>query len=309
MSFLVAPFTYLSYLTTPMAVLSGTTVLGITPYPLHPVESAVSLILTPFPSFQRRSKYYLRLGTYLGCMVAVAYCAMFAAAGMSLIGMRFDVQWVVARSFYGVVSWVMGLKIEFVKDKDGKTGEEYLATKPAVLMMNHQSVFDIYFVGKYVAVFSPAIACLLIIPPRLMPRRSSIMSKSSLKFSPLGPFMLLSGTIFIDRSKASSAIQSIQAAGRQMVRLGLGLWMFPEGTRHSSEKGEMLPFKKGGFHLAIESGIPVVPIVAENYWWAFRGGVFETGVLKVKGMCYLSSLKDLASHDCLQCFHQFRQPI
>jgi lysophosphatidate acyltransferase len=108
------------------------------------------------------------------------------------------------------------------------------------------------------------------------------MAKKSLQFTPLGPFMILSGNIFIDRANNASAVQSLHAAGEKMKKDGLSLWMFPEGTRHMSEKPFMLPFKKGGFHLAINAGIPIVPIIVENYWSIYRKRVFETGVIKVK---------------------------
>ena len=68
-----------------------------------------------------------------------------------------------------------------------------------------------------------------------------------------------------------------------MKRQGLSLWMFPEGTRTLQEEPGMKPFKKGGFHLAVQSGIPIIPVVCENYWRLYRKGVFESGVLKIKG--------------------------
>ena len=120
---------------------------------------------------------------------------------------------------------------------------------------------------------------------RLMPKQTSIMSKKSLQFTPLGPFMTLSGAIFIDRSNSTDAVRSLNAAGQQMKRLGTSLWMFPEGTRHSQEIPDLLPFKKGGFHLAVQAGIPIVPIVTENYWGIYRKNVFGEGRIKVRGAC------------------------
>ena len=95
--------------------------------------------------------------------------------------------------------------------------------------------------------------------------------------------MMLSGALFIDRSKNTQAVNSLGAAGQLMKQLGTSLWMFPEGTRHCQEVPDMLPLKKGGFHLAVQSGIPIVPIVAENYWRMYHYGVFEEGRVKVRG--------------------------
>lgn len=118
-----------------------------------------------------------------------------------------------------------------------------------------------------------------------MPKQTAIMAKKSLQFTPLGPFMSLSGTIFIDRGNNARAIRSIDAAGEAMRRFKTSLWMFPEGTRHMSNEPDMLPFKKGGFHLAINAGIPITPIVTENYWHMYRKGVFGSGTIKVRGKC------------------------
>lgn len=118
---------------------------------------------------------------------------------------------------------------------------------------------------------------------RLMPKRTSMMAKKSLQYSPLGPFMTLSGAIFVDRGNNARAVKSLAAAANLMRSLKVSLWMFPEGTRHCAETNSLLPFKKGGFHLAIQAGIPIIPIVTENYWRLYRKGVFDTGTIRVRG--------------------------
>lgn len=72
-------------------------------------------------------------------------------------------------------------------------------------------------------------------------------------------------------------------AAKRMVSTKTSLWMFPEGTRFLSNEPNMLPLKKGGFHLALNAEIPIIPIVVENYWHLYRKGVFEPGVIKVRG--------------------------
>jgi lysophosphatidate acyltransferase len=116
-----------------------------------------------------------------------------------------------------------------------------------------------------------------------MPKQTAIMAKKSLQFTPLGPFMSMSGTIFIDRGNNAKAIRSIDVAGKHMLSTKTSLWMFPEGTRFLSKEPDMLPLKKGGFHLALNAGIPIIPIVVENYWHLYRQGVFESGIIKVRG--------------------------
>lgn len=75
------------------------------------------------------------------------------------------------------------------------------------------------------------------------------------------------------------------AAGETMRAKEMSLWLFPEGTRSMREHHDMLPFKMGAFHIAIQAGAPVVPVVCENYWRLYRKGVFETGTLKLRGGC------------------------
>ena len=62
------------------------------------------------------------------------------------------------------------------------------------------------------------------------------------------------------------------------------LWIFPEGTRNSSD--EMLPFKKGAFHLALAGKLPILPVVYSSYngFLSHKAGVFNPG------QCLLTTL-------------------
>jgi lysophosphatidate acyltransferase len=127
-----------------------------------------------------------------------------------------------------------------------------------------------------------------------MPKQTSILAKKSLQYTPLGPFMTMSGAIFVDRGNNARAVKSLEEAGDLMKRLNVSLWMFPEGTRSSSEVPSMRPLKKGGFHLAIQSGIPIIPIVTENYWRLYHKGVFDQGTIRVRRTFLLSLFVELA---------------
>ncbi|CAA7259911.1 unnamed protein product [Cyclocybe aegerita] len=202
-------------------------------------------------------RYYARVVVYVSTLMTVASCSIVAAAGMSIVGRASDVNHLVARVFYHLISRALDLEVVV-------EGEENLQSQPAVLMANHQSMLDIFVVGK------------------LMPKRTSMTSKRSLQFTPLGPFMAMSGAIFIDRGNNARAVRSLEAAGEKMKATRTSLWMFPEGTRHMSREPTMLPLKKGGFHLAINAGFPILPIVTENYWHLYRKGVFKSGIIKVR---------------------------
>ncbi|KAJ6561444.1 1-acylglycerol-3-phosphate O-acyltransferase [Mycena vulgaris] len=219
----------------------------------------------PFIALQYspRGRYYTRSFVYVSAVGFVATLGAFYAAGLSLVGRRFDVNHVVARTFYAFAGTILGLSVEV-------EGEEWLQDsndgggRPGVLMVNHQSMLDLITVG------------------RCMPKRTSIMSKKSLQFTPLGPFMTMSGAIFVDRGNSTRAMRSIDAAVNLMQNLRISLWMYPEGTRNNSEHASMLSLKKGGFHLAVQAGLPIIPIVAENYWHIYHKNVFESGVIRVR---------------------------
>jgi len=98
-------------------------------------------------------------------------------------------------------------------------------------------------------------------PPLLIPAvpgRCSVLVKKELFRTPiLGAGMKVAQLVPVDRSDREAAIESVQAA-IQVLRQGLHMVIYPEGTR--SADGKLLPFKKGPFHLAMESGVPVVPV-------------------------------------------------
>jgi lysophosphatidate acyltransferase len=80
---------------------------------------------------------------YMSVMMSVATCSTAIAAGMVLLGRRYDTNFVVARAFYAICKRVMNIRVEVVE------GEEYLSTRsPAVYMMNHQSMLDLLIIGR-----------------------------------------------------------------------------------------------------------------------------------------------------------------
>ncbi|KAF9226725.1 1-acylglycerol-3-phosphate O [Gyrodon lividus] len=202
-------------------------------------------------------RYYWRLSVFLGSLALVSTWGVVLAVGMTLVGRRHDVNYVVARTFYAVASRALDLKVEV-------EGEEHLQTRPTVMVGNHQSMLDILYLA------------------RMFPQKASIMAKRELQWTPLGPWMFMSGAIFIDRGNSTKAHKSLEAAGEEMKKEGISLMMYPEGTRHNDVVPALLPFKKGAFHLAVEAGLPVTPVVCENYWRVYHKGVFGTGTIRVR---------------------------
>ncbi|MFC1877676.1 lysophospholipid acyltransferase family protein [Thermodesulfobacteriota bacterium] len=115
-----------------------------------------------------------------------------------------------------------------------------------ILMPNHQSNFDIPVL----------LGCL--------PVQFRWLAKAELFKIPIfGRGMRGCGYISIDRSNRKSAFQSLAEAATK-IRNGVSVLIFPEGTR--SWDGKIQPFKKGGFVLSVDAGVPIVPIVIFNTW-------------------------------------------
>ena len=111
---------------------------------------------------------------------------------------------------------------------------------PVIYITNHQSHFDV--LALIVA----------------LPGQYRIIAKKELFSIPVfGWALSLAGFIKIDRSDREKAIRSLDEAARKLDK-GMAVVVFAEGTR--SIDGSLLPFKKGGFVLAISSRCPIVPI-------------------------------------------------
>ena len=92
----------------------------------------------------------------------------------------------------------------------------------------------------------------------LIPKRTSVLVKKELfKFPILGRAMRMGSMVPVDRGNRGAGIESVRIA-RQVVQQGLNMSIYVEG--HRSFDGKLLPFKKGPFYLAMECGVPVVPV-------------------------------------------------
>ena len=113
-----------------------------------------------------------------------------------------------------------------------------------IYMSNHQSNFDIPVL----------LACL--------PVQFRWLAKAELFKIPIfGGGMRAAGYISIDRFNRESAFESISVAAKK-IKEGASVMIFPEGTR--SIDGNIRAFKKGGFVLAVDSGVPIIPIILQG---------------------------------------------
>jgi 1-acyl-sn-glycerol-3-phosphate acyltransferase len=156
--------------------------------------------------------------------------------------------------------WAAGVKVEL-------EGLEHLSPgEPAVIVANHESWFDVFALVVH------------------LPVDTRFVGKIELTRIPFfGPSWLACGHIAIDRSDRQKAIESLRVAGETLRREGAAVVMFPEGTR--SADGELLPFKKGAFVLALQTGVPVVPVgvsgsrdIMPKGSWRIRSGTIVVRV-------------------------------
>lgn len=122
----------------------------------------------------------------------------------------------------------------------GLDGVDWAA--PQILVSNHTSYYDVFALSA------------------VLPKPFAFVGKKELNRIPFfGTAWRAAGHISIDRSDRESAVASLRAAGEKLRRERGTVVIFPEGTRGPG--GSLLPFKKGVFALAAESGVPLLPTV------------------------------------------------
>ena len=124
-------------------------------------------------------------------------------------------------------------------------GEHHLwEQRPAVFLFNHQSAIDVLIIAK------------------LLRRDFTAIAKQEIARNPLvGPVFRVADTVFVDRRNQEKAIEALKPVVNTL-RGGLSVAIAPEGTRSSGDR--LGTFKKGPFHIAMQAGVPMVPIVIHN---------------------------------------------
>jgi len=147
-----------------------------------------------------------------------------------------------ATPLYNAAIWIVRTAFRFGKIRVEVAGAEDVPAHTAcIFMANHVSNLD---------------------PPALLPqipgRTSAFLKRSLMKIPVLGYGMKLGDFVPVDRDgRVESAIESVRTA-RRVLQKGLHITTFVEGTR--SRDGKLLPFKKGPFYLAKETGAPCIPV-------------------------------------------------
>jgi lysophosphatidate acyltransferase len=224
---------------------------------------AVTLVLFLLSSRIPAAGFFARLlAAYVSLLICAAYGTLVSIV-LRAVGNGRIAQWATGRSFKYMMWYTTGITFTVEDPNDWLN-----TTRPAVFIGNHQTELDVLMLG-----------C-------IFPKYCSVTAKKSLKNVPfLGWFMTLSGSVFIDRNNPNDARAAMAGAANEMKSEKQSVYMFPEGTRSYSKEPMLLPFKKGAFHLAVQAGVPIVPVVAANYSDILyvKDWIFKSGTIPVKG--------------------------
>jgi 1-acyl-sn-glycerol-3-phosphate acyltransferase len=175
--------------------------------------------------------------TYLKLFLLLIHTTISSALALlcGLIDRSHKAYFILTKIFSAPVLVISGIKVKI-------TGKENVIPKtPYVFVSNHRSLFDIPVLQRYV------------------PNDFSFVFKKEIARVPLfGWQMQLGPHIIIDRQNPSKAMKSIEKAKKMLMHKKISVLLFPEGTR--SKTGEMLPFKRGAFHLSTQVGFPIIPV-------------------------------------------------
>jgi 1-acyl-sn-glycerol-3-phosphate acyltransferase len=180
---------------------------------------------------------YLVIGTFILSLIAVAVSWIPPRGSWAFAIMRLWAHGLLAASM---------VRVEASYDPGVELGRSY------VFLANHQSLYDI-----------PAL--LTTLPGQIR----AVAKRSLFRIPVFGWSLWAGGFIPVDRADRSTARQTFALASEQL-RAGTSILMFPEGTRSLTDT--LLPFQRGGFLLALKSGLPIVPV-----------GIRGTRVIQLRG--------------------------
>jgi len=135
--------------------------------------------------------------------------------------------------------------------------------RPYVAVSNHESLADIFLISH-------------------LPWEMKWLSKDAIfKIPIMGWMMRMAGDIAVSRSERSSRVEALEQCKDRLDR-EVSIMIFPEGTR--SNDGTLLPFKDGAFRLAVERGLPILPMAVAGTRSAMKKGslVFGRSVAEVR---------------------------
>ncbi|MDH0621687.1 1-acyl-sn-glycerol-3-phosphate acyltransferase [Pseudomonas chengduensis] len=181
----------------------------------------ISLVVAPLLPFRQRYRF-----------VVQAWCNCAVWLAKVIVGIRYEVR-----------------------------GLENIPERPCVILSNHQSTWETFFLSGF---FEPL---------------SQVVKRELLRVPFFGWGMALLKPIAIDRSNPKAALKQLAKQGDERLKQGAWVLVFPEGTR--IPPGQIGKFSRGGTALAVNAGLPVLPIAhnAGEFWpkagWGKRPGTIQ----------------------------------
>ena len=154
---------------------------------------------------------------------------------------------------------ILGIRVRVTGYENLPVGEK----SPAVLLVKHQSALETFLI------------------PALMPHPLAFVFKRELLYIPFfGWAMASMDMIHIDRRLRNQAFNKVVEQGKRLLAQGVWVIMFPEGTR--IPRGQKGVYKHGGARLAVETGVPVIPIaVTSAKVWPRKAFIKHAGLVDV----------------------------
>jgi 1-acyl-sn-glycerol-3-phosphate acyltransferase len=167
--------------------------------------------------------------------------------------------WLYPLALFGAKTWLQacGTRVNVSGLENLEDGKQY------VFASNHRSYLDTAALFRHTG------------------RRVGLVAKKELlKVPVMGQGMGFVNIVAIDRSNPERARQSMEKA-RKIIENGFSFGVFVEGTR--AMPGELLPFKKGAFHLALQTGVDIIPVAFTNTdrLMGKRTGVLHPGTIEM----------------------------
>ncbi|XP_048822075.1 1-acyl-sn-glycerol-3-phosphate acyltransferase beta [Lagopus muta] len=219
--------------------------------------AAVLLLLHLLMELSPAVNFALRIGFYyvlcIVCSGLTAPVCLLVNGGRTVKNMR--IIKTVVKSF----KYFFGLRFEV------KGLENFEMEGPAIIVSNHQSILDMMGLME------------------VLPDGCVQVGKKELMYAgTVGLITYLGGVIFINRKKTSSAKMVMAEVAKTMIAENVKVWVYPEGTRNCT--GDLMPFKKGAFHLAVQAQVPVIPVVYSSFTTFYnpKKNLFTSGKIKVE---------------------------
>lgn len=247
--------------------------------PFEAIEKIEKNEKLTFPVSESNKSRFIGKLLYWWSLTLAGILLLFGALPLMIVLRVINRQmWLYPFCVWGSRFWIRGSGIA-VKVSGAKNVEK---NKSYIFVANHRSYVDTTALFAYAGT-----------------KIGLIAKKEVLKVPVLGQGMKFIKFVAIDRSNPERAIQTMEIV-RRTVADGYSFGIFAEGTR--AMPGELLPFKKGAFHLALQTGAAIVPVVIKNtdYLMGKKTGIVRTGTMEIVLLPpietkNLSAEKDLAN--------------